>query len=389
MSPERELRGAHGGREAWLSTGDFSLADIEAVRLLLRGDSSVDWHRLNFRTRAEVDQFLRVQLFDTDDTDDKRRIRVIHDRAIQYLRNHFALRIPDDLVRPRDIHELFLHASDPQRRLNRRKLLSCMLLKVMGIIHHLEARALVFRTPMSDADMFNLVHGRITDLREQLRRAGAPVLDIYGSRKSQDSLISKLLSKKETFAATVFDKFRYRIVTESQADVLPVAVHLLRTFLPFNYVLPGQSFNNLFDPRTELGERPDLLPEMDGILSNYRAEEPWGFRDRRSNEFSASTYRMISFIVDLPVRLDALLNRQEIVEHGRVGFALVEMQLVDARTEAVNDLGEGSHDAYKARRKERVLERLRWGGQLRAVRASRQAAHEKNVGEPRREGEER
>ena len=40
---------------------DFTLADLEAVRLVLRGDSVIDWHRLNFRDRGEIDEFLLSQ----------------------------------------------------------------------------------------------------------------------------------------------------------------------------------------------------------------------------------------------------------------------------------------------------------------------------------------
>ena len=37
---------------------EFTLADLEAVRLILRGDSVIDWHRLNFEDEAEIREFL-------------------------------------------------------------------------------------------------------------------------------------------------------------------------------------------------------------------------------------------------------------------------------------------------------------------------------------------
>jgi uncharacterized protein (TIGR04552 family) len=45
---------------------DVDLDDLEAVRLLLRGRSVIDWHRLAFADFAEVDRFLRVNEFDPD-----------------------------------------------------------------------------------------------------------------------------------------------------------------------------------------------------------------------------------------------------------------------------------------------------------------------------------
>ena len=48
----------------------FTLADLEAVRLALRGGSVIDWHRLNFESRAAVDEFVAVQELRMDDSAD-------------------------------------------------------------------------------------------------------------------------------------------------------------------------------------------------------------------------------------------------------------------------------------------------------------------------------
>ena len=39
------------------SADELTLADVEAVRLLLRGESVIDWHRLNYADHSEVDRF--------------------------------------------------------------------------------------------------------------------------------------------------------------------------------------------------------------------------------------------------------------------------------------------------------------------------------------------
>ncbi len=44
--------------------------ELEAIRLILRGSSVVDWRRLHFRDAAEVDRFLRLSLFVLDDQRD-------------------------------------------------------------------------------------------------------------------------------------------------------------------------------------------------------------------------------------------------------------------------------------------------------------------------------
>jgi hypothetical protein len=46
---------------------------------------------------------------------------------------------------------------------------------------------------------------------------------------------------------------------------------------------------------------------------------------------------------------------------GHVVFAQAEFQLVDRETEQRNELGDASHDAYKARQKEAVMRRIKVG----------------------------
>lgn len=347
--------------QPYLPVHDLKLMDVEAVRLMLRGDSIIDWHRMNFENREQVQNFLRVNLFEPDAIQDQRRFRYLHQEAIQYLRNYFNLRIPKALVEPPDVESLFLHASFAEKRFNRYQLLSCVILKVMSILHHIEGRSLLFRTPISDLDLFALVQDRVDAFSELAQRNEVPLVQIYGSRKSRDSLVTKLLSKKDTIAATIFDKLRYRIVVERQADLLPMLSYMTHTFLPYNYTIPNESNNNLLNLWEELQRREDLQGLMDGMVSNYRWQE-----DRMSggsaNIFSGSSYRTINFIVDLPVRLDAFLSQEDMARYGRIGFVLVEFQVVDEHTEAGNDQGENSHELYKRRQRDKVLERLRWGG---------------------------
>ena len=53
---------------------DFTIGDLTAIRNLLRGGSVIDWHRLYFTDREEVDRFLRVNEMDPADENDMRRL---------------------------------------------------------------------------------------------------------------------------------------------------------------------------------------------------------------------------------------------------------------------------------------------------------------------------
>ena len=76
------------------------------------------------------------------------------------------------------------------------------------------------------------------------------------------------------------------------------------------------------------------------------------------NEFSGSTFQMINFIVDYPVRLPDSTPEALGRELGRVVYVQVELQLVDAQTHQSNEAGENAHYKYKARQFRSVRNRL-------------------------------
>ncbi|HEU4533615.1 MAG TPA: TIGR04552 family protein, partial [Polyangiaceae bacterium] len=168
-----------------------------------------------------------------------------------------------------------------------------------------------------------------------------------------------LLSKQETVAAAIYDKLRFRIVTSEAADLLPVLQYLTQRLFPFNYVLPGQSINTLVPFRTFCEGDPHLralLGELQGPT----------FTDLTptDNGFSASNYRVMHFVVDMPVRVpQVLLDRcpPGALPLGPVIFMLCEFQLLDRTTESLNEEGDASHARYKQRQREAVARRLKLG----------------------------
>lgn len=337
----------------------MGLEELEALRLLLRGGSVIDWRRLGFADAAEVDAFLALNLFDLDEPRDERRLRAILGQAVDYLRSEFGYRVAAPVARPEDLRELFLVASGAAEPHKYRRI-ACVVLKVMHVIHHLEARELLFRTPIREADLADRVHRRIMAEAERMRGAGL-VVEFRGNVKTRGSLVTKLLAKKESVAAQVFDRVRYRIVTERRDQIAPVVLHLARTLFPFNYAVPGQNQNGLVSFGELLREHPDgaaLAAELQ-LPIEAEAVDPAAPR----NEFSGSRYRVLNFVVDLPVRVDDLLPPLDPMadELGRVVFSLVEFQVVDAVTAVSNEEGDASHERYKKRQLQRVLRRLSRG----------------------------
>lgn len=336
---------------------EWTLGDLERMRLILRGGSVIDWRRLHFRDKEEVDRYLRVCLFEPDDPFDRARLVRILDEAVDYLRTTFRYAVATEVAHPAQVQDLFLLASgigDP--RLRR---IACLVLKVMHVVHHIEARGLLHRARVSEEELMQLVTQRVDSAIAQLRREGLPVVAAAGSVKTRHSVITKLLAKRETLAAQIYDRVRYRVVTEGREHVLPVLVRLCDLLIPFNFVVPGQTQNTLISFRKLVQGSPRLRALLPDLQVGLQLEEDdRKDRDGAANEFSGVSYRVLNFVADLPVRLP---ERAVDVGDGRIAFCMVEMQLVDAKTAVDNERGENAHSRYKKRQLRRVLRRLSRG----------------------------
>jgi uncharacterized protein (TIGR04552 family) len=341
-------------RERTKTLEEFTLTDLEAVRLILRGDSVIDWHRLNFDNEAQVRDFLRVQELRPEDMQDRARMEQVKRDAIAYLRRHLEYPIPKP-VEQLDVEHLLMLATGKGHR----QTCACAILKVMHIIHHVEGRELLFTLPLSDAEVFQVVEEKVYRVIGSMLAGGLPIIEFVGGRKHKDSLYTKLLSKQDTIASQIYDKLRFRIVTRSYDDVFPVIQYLTQKLFPFNYAIPGQSINSMFHFRSYCEKNPHLagmLPEMQG-----REDDKLTPTD---NRFTAESYRVIHFVVDMPVRLPPrLVDRAPASAQnlGSVIFVVCEFQVVDRETEALNEQGDASHARYKERQRRAVMRRLQIG----------------------------
>lgn len=335
---------------------EIDLLDLESVRLLLRGGSVIDWQRLAFTNEADVREFLVAQELDPADPASHARTEALKNQAIAYLKRNFDFPVPKPIAEA-DVGELLLIASGRGHR----QLCACTILKVMHVIHHLEARELLSMLPISDQDVFHLVEKKVYRVIGGMMARGLPILEFVGGRKNKDSLYSKLLSKRETHAAQIYDKLRFRVVVREVDDIFPVLAYLARHLFPFNYIVPGESTNTMFDLASYARSRPHLAALAERL--QRLADDAEGDRSN-DNVFSAPTYSVVHFVADMPVRLPA-----EVLEEappaawalGHVVFAQAEFQIVDRETEQRNELGEASHEAYKARQRQAVMRRLKVG----------------------------
>lgn len=326
-------------------TSPLTLQDLNEIQLLLRGNSVIDWHRLAFTSEDEVRSLLALNCLDVDDPADAARLHDLRIQAARYIVETLKLRLDESIASEVPWLHLPLIASGRSGAAQRQ---ACMLLKVMHIIYHLDARELRTTLAISDNQIFSLVEENVTMMIDALRTAGVPVVEFSWSRKTKESLITKMLVKRETNAARVFDRLRFRLIVQDPEDLVPALHIMLRRCIPFNYVVAGQTVNTLVD----LGR---LVALRRGHA--FDGESPEG--EVEQNQFSGRGFRILNFIADLPVRVGDLMAPEERqAAPGNVVFVLAEFQVLDRGTAEQNEQGENSHSLYKNRQHQHVRVRL-------------------------------
>jgi len=353
--------GAAGGGSSLERVATFSSADVTAIRNLLRGGSVIDWHRLYFTDRQEVDRFLRINEIDPANPDDIARLEDLREQAVEYLERYLAFRVAEDVAVRVPARDLLLVASQKGKRRTQ----ACVVLKVMHVLHHLAGGELSTRLTVSADQIFQFVEDKVLRTVEEMKGAGCQIVEFEWSRKEQDSLITKLLAKRDNIAAHVYDKLRFRMITRTEEEIVFVLRELLQRLVPFNYVIPAESQNDIVDLQSFVAHDPALRNHLADLLdlSNEAPDK----RTLQTNEFSGPSYRVVNFVTDLPVRVDRHLGLSPddplFADTGNVVFVLTEFQIVDMRTSQANELGENSHERYKERQVMRVKARLMHGMQ--------------------------
>jgi uncharacterized protein (TIGR04552 family) len=344
--------------EPFKSLDDFSLFDLECVRLILQGGSVLDWGKFN-PTPAEIDAFCRVHQLDLENTDDVALIERIRDEAVAYLRETLSFPVPRP-VRSASLVELLRMAGDGSTR--HRQLCACTLLKAMHVINHFDANEARQALAMTDQELFLAAERRIYRTVSNMMALGMPIVEFMGGRKQRTSMVTKLLSKSTPLSTQLFDKMRFRIITTDKADVLPIINYLERNLFPFNYVLASESYNTLFPFADHCATNKHLSSLLDQLQIDSKTKNrllPL------SNKHSSSKYRVVHWVADMPIKVpdftDAFRTDGVNPIPRPIVYLRTELQILDRRSHRQNERSDASHSKYKERQIESVAERLKVG----------------------------
>ena len=155
--PDAATARPSSARSGFRTSDDLSPGRTSRPCARLRGDSVIDWHRLNFED-ARGDR--RVPARAGVPSRRARRPRAHEGRQERGDQLPApSLRVPDpEAGRAGSTRR---SCSSSRRARGHRQLCACTILKVMHIIHHLDGRELLFMLPMSDQEVFHLVEEKV------------------------------------------------------------------------------------------------------------------------------------------------------------------------------------------------------------------------------------
>lgn len=384
----------------------------DVMDLMLRGRSVIDSHHgLPIRAHAAADEFLLKYGYNLENPVESAEVMGNYREALRFIKKYFlkpenpdgaALEIPKIFFELADVRELFLWAVDKSLDHVVRTRWACAILRAIHAISHLDKDLRHDYFAEIQKQIFDRFYKEIHTAEERLYLGKPSDPDAVAlvrfqtkPRKSRDSVILKLLHKKETLAEDVFDQIGVRFVTKTRVDVVRVLKYLRDRYIVMSMnIRPSRSRNTLIDAklyrrtwreveqavlRGEFRNKEWVNEILEGALSRGYADAPGA----GENPFTSGSYHSIQFtcrqlikyrnpIYDDIKSLRALLKTsgdpgiKRLLERLDLSaltkeqrfFYPFEVQLFDQRAHDEAEGGRASHAAYKAAQTKQAMKRV-------------------------------
>jgi len=371
--------------------------------VLIGGKSSIDLTELRIKSHDEAEAFLRAYGYDATNPVELRQITAAKEEALAFIEQQLlnpkewqrGIKPPDEIINCEDPCLLLLWASncDPSDRW--RSHWACALLRVMHTIAHLEGVHRTIDMQAARAQIFSRFQEYLKQDDDGKLWFGSPNARCelaaveWKEVKSRNSIILKLLHKRDNVAETIYDYVGIRFITKNLSDVM-LAVKLLHehNIIVYPNAYPSRARNNLIDAQSFQTEIDGLRQKL--LAGNLSAE---AFRDAltqmsieapvvaatTSNPHSSTSYRAIQMtgrqLIKIPSaklewlfklsqgqpsgepKLTSLITTvRDMVKHLPTAkdhrydsaFFPFEVQILDLAAHQQAQSGDANHDRYKS-----------------------------------------
>ena len=387
----------------------------ETLEIITGGLSSLDANKYlaYFKENDDVHNFLEGYGYDLSDPIQNAELFGNFQEAIQFIKRYFLKEgnkegldysVPNVFYTLTDVSQLFLMVtrSSDQEVSEEDSIWAGIILKVMHTILHLDKdlRHRYFATIQTQIfDRFykyiNREDGHLF-LESDDKKTKIPLLEFETkSKKTRDSIIIKLLHKRESVAEELFDRIGIRFITKNKSDCLRVIKFLYQNYVVMvNNIKPSRSQNSLFHFETFKVEHKKLLKEE--IKNNYSEEvfenkveeiiRELNTKAYKNNEHTSKDYKAIHFTCRQLIKYKNPFYKQfkELREFAKqdetsketelntrllnmdIGsiakdirfFYPYEVQITDEESHKINTEGQASHDEYKKSQITTAMNRL-------------------------------
>lgn len=384
----------------------------ETFDIMSSGASSLDAksYLAHFKTKDDALNFLRGYGYDVSDPIQNAEMFGNFQEAIQFIKRYFLkegsqdgldVSVPNIFYSLTDVSDLLLLATgaSEMETTEEESIWASIILKVMHTILHLDKDLRYRYYTTIQTQIFDRFYKFIGREDEELflknERFMIPLVDFETkSKKTRESIIIKLLHKRENVAEELFDRIGIRFITHTKIDCLRVMKFLNQNYIIMvNNVKPSRSQNSLINleqfrvgyfnilkkalkenmPEEELSRKLENLIEdsnsvgahKDNIHSSkdYKAIH---FTCRQLIKYKNPFYQQFNEVRNFAKKNDAsneitkrLLNldTSSIAKDVRF-FYPFEIQITDVESHTKNTEGEASHQEYKRSQVKSAMVRL-------------------------------
>ncbi len=387
----------------------------ETIDIMASGASSIDAKNYlkNFKNKDEVIDFLDGYGYDISDPIQAAEMFGNFQEAIQFIKKYFLkegneegldLSIPNVFYTVTDITDLLLISTGNSEFQTSKEdsLWASIILKVMHTILHLDKDLRYRYFPTIQTQIFDrfykFLHRDGNDLFmvSDDNKFKIPLVEFETkAKKTRDSIIIKLLHKKENVAEELFDRIGIRFITHSKYDCLRVLKFLDQNHvIVVNNIKPSRSQNSLIDLTRMKSKYRSLIKEA---IKDQLSEEEFSKKmedlafenllyshKSKTNEHSSSQYRAIHFTSRQLIKYknpfyqefskarafakkndptNEITKKLLSLDTGSIAkdvkfFYPFEVQITDIESHKENTKGEASHQEYKKSQLESAKKRL-------------------------------
>ncbi len=377
--------------------------NFDALEVILNNQSVIDSKSFltEFKSASDVINFLNGYGIDINNPIEYAEMFGQFQEAMLFLRKNFLkegnpdgldLEIPSTITGITNVVELFLLSGSKREQNSELGIWAGIILKVMHTLIHVDKDLRQNYFNIIQTQIFDRYYRFLDRIGDKLYLKSSnkkiPIVEFQTkSKKTRESVVIKLLHKKENVAEELFDRIGIRIITESKYDCLRVVnfLHEEHIITPHN-IKPSRSHNTIVDFPAFKIKHEEILREVQGeeerneYIEKMIALNPLEIIKKNKNKHTLEEYKaihftcrqLISYTNPFYFQFDLLkketkdkdfLSKLNTLDTSNIAkdlkfFYPYEVQITDKESHEINTVGESSHQEYKKSQLASAMNRL-------------------------------